>query len=808
MYKVQWIYGENFIRLGMDIEDHNEIVAPRPVFTDELLMLGFNAVTKLPEHNVPVCWAVDKKYFYNGANIAIAKGGNIYADPIIEFFKDNIPSKLAPINIKKLLEINAESLFSLENEAIDFIRDSFDQYSKKVNAFVAAFSGGKDSQVILDLVSRVIPVEEYKTVFTNTGMELPCTHDTVDETEAHYKSKYPHFKLHRTEVEKSVIGMWNSYGPPSRVNRWCCSVLKTASFGRKMKELLSTSKQPKVVVFEGVRSDESARRESYSRIGEGVKHINLINCRPIFKWNTTEVFLYLFSRGININPAYTMGLTRVGCSVCPFASDWSEYVIRKRYPLLAKQYTDVIESMARTIGIKSQQKIDRYVSSGNWKKNAGGKGLTYDNSRIDILSKEPNFECVVINPKTEWRTWFRMLMREAPLLYPVAQNKYSGEFKYDGQIVKFEIEESASTIHFKAFGTTNKILLISHLSKAFTKTAYCEKCGVCEVECPTGALRVRDTVTLDESMCKHCFNCFNINTKGCIIASRRLMYEGGKVMGGTAVKTSGIDKYSTFGIRDTSENPWVTNFFSNMNNWFIGYSGLGPKQIPAMLAWMREAELVSEKDKKVTDLASLLKQEFFSHSFLVWQILWINLSFNSAIVNWYVNNIKVGSTYNRLGMLENLKEEYPNLNETTLGNPIAALLNMFSSTPLGGAITDVAENDDNLRIGIFTKSGNAIKTVQKIGTNRISAVAIAYLLYKNAEENDAYEVTVSDFYEKNMHGVYNVFGLPLEAFISSLRALMNMGILTVDLLGGLDNIHLNREFTSFQVLKDLLSRMR
>ena len=34
-----------------------------------------------------------------------------------------------------------------------------------------------------------------------------------------------------------------------------------------------------------------------------------------------------------------------------------------------------MEDMARNIGITSKSKIDEYVSSGNWKKNAGGKGL-------------------------------------------------------------------------------------------------------------------------------------------------------------------------------------------------------------------------------------------------------------------------------------------------------------------------------------------------------------------------------------------------------------------------------------------------
>ena len=182
-------------------------------------------------------------------------------------------------------------------------------------------------------------------------MELPCTIDTVEETRTFYKEKYPEFTLEHAKSDKKAIELWKSYGPPSRMNRWCCSVLKTALFGRKMKELLKTDAQPKLVVFEGVRNDESARRSSYGRVGEGVKHVNLISCRAILKWNVSEIYLYMYKNNVKINPAYTMGLTRVGCGVCPFASDWSEYVIRKRYPEVAKSYISVIEDMAKNIGI-------------------------------------------------------------------------------------------------------------------------------------------------------------------------------------------------------------------------------------------------------------------------------------------------------------------------------------------------------------------------------------------------------------------------------------------------------------------------
>ena len=116
--------------------------------------------------------------------------------------------------------------------AMDFIKEKYEYYQDKVSGFVVAFSGGKDSQVILDLVSRVIPHEKFTSVFTNTGMELPCTIETMKTTETYYRNKYDGFKLEQAKSDKSALDMWKSYGPPSRMNRWCCSVLKTALFGR------------------------------------------------------------------------------------------------------------------------------------------------------------------------------------------------------------------------------------------------------------------------------------------------------------------------------------------------------------------------------------------------------------------------------------------------------------------------------------------------------------------------------------------------------------------------------------------------
>lgn len=473
MFKIKWDNENNGVLISEYIEEKDIINSPRPVYVEEFRMLGLEKAFQLPQENVPICWEIDRKYYYCGEVIAETKKGNIYQNPTIIVNPEYIGTILKPIDLDTIVAINEEQLKTVENEAMDFIKDRYEFYQNdsKISGFVVAFSGGKDSQVILDLVSRVIPHEKYRVVFTNTGMELPCTLDTIADTERIYRERYPGFRIEHAKSEKDALDLWRNYGPPSRMNRWCCSVLKTSLFGRKMKELLKTDQQPKLIVFEGVRKDESAKRAGYNRVGEGVKHVNLINCRAILNWNETEIYLYMYARRIQLNPAYTMGLTRVGCGVCPFASDWSEYVIAKRYPEVTANYITVIEEMARNIGINSQPKIDDYIATGNWKKNAGGKGLIPDASRIDIISKEPTFECIVKQPKMNWEKWFCALGEY--FLEKIDDNHYRGELKYKEklkeEIVKFELHHGEDSFNFKVFGTTSKVFLISHLTKAFTK---------------------------------------------------------------------------------------------------------------------------------------------------------------------------------------------------------------------------------------------------------------------------------------------------------------------------------------------------
>ena len=796
MFYTQWFKKHNIVVLKESIEDDSlDANFPRIVYSDELDLLGFrNAFSFTNEMGVPICWAVDRKYYYCGDVIAWAHGGDLFNDPKIQFYNEK-HKKLFPIDIDELIEFNKEKLFVIENEAMDFIKSTYNKYSKSFDAFASAFSGGKDSQVVLDLVSRALGSKTYYASFTDTGMELPCTIETVENTKKTYKKKYENFNMIYCKSEETAIEQWKKYGPPSRFSRWCCSVRKSSLFARTMKDLLKTSHQPKIVVFEGVRSDESARREKYSREGKGVKHVNLVNARPIFHWNNTEIYLYIIKQKIDLNPAYKKGLTRVGCNVCPFASSWSEYLISKIYPDFVTPYIEVIRDLARGVGLKAADKIDEYVSSGNWKKNAGGKGLHADESRMDIVSQKPNLECILRNPKSDWKTW----------LFPVGQYITSekddgttqGEIKLQSGVKKFTITYKNDKLIFKFFNTGDNIFETSLIKKALIKTTYCERCGVCEAECPTAALTVRKgNLNIDKSKCVHCFNCLNVDTCGCVIASRRKVSEGGIMSQSSSAKTSGVDKYSTFGLRD----PWIDSFFDEFTDFFIDYGGLGTKQITAVLSWLRESELVDLKSKQVTEFANLMKEIYDAKKYVALQIIWINLCFNSAVVKNFVLNLSASTSYSKRDLVASMQEQFPNIGENTLKNPVGALINMFGNSSFGCNDEQEEFIRDNLKMGVLSKVDNEIY-VSKKGTDKISSAAILYLLYKYAELENRYEFTVSDFYNSMILGPKTIFNMSSDAFKSTLNSLDNEGFLRAELVAGLENIHLYEKYSSKSLLK-------
>ena len=201
MYGYEWTNQNGIWRLSVNVSVPKEI---RPVFQEELDYFGFNEHWHYPATKAPLLWAEGiRRYILNGECVAEAVGGNFYSKPTINFFRDELT--LEPIDTVALYKENERLMLGLEKTAMDFIRKTFDDYSRRGMSFVVAFSGGKDSLVLLDLVARTLPPDKFVVIFANTGMELSATIQSVERAKKHWGqvryTRSPNaLVLHRSQI--------------------------------------------------------------------------------------------------------------------------------------------------------------------------------------------------------------------------------------------------------------------------------------------------------------------------------------------------------------------------------------------------------------------------------------------------------------------------------------------------------------------------------------------------------------------------------------------------------------------------------
>lgn len=384
---------------------------PRPVYYRELDILGFNKSCKYAKQDeLPYMWAEANCYWYRGRMVAKTKGGTLYTAPELEFVLDSNGERvlpegetLLPVNIATMIEKNRELLEVIEQVTVKKIFDVYKRYRNKLDCFHVAFSGGKDSIVLLDLVKKALPKSGFVVVFGDTGMEFPATYDVIDKVaEQCHADK---IEFYRASSHLKPEESWRLFGPPSRVLRWCCSVHKSAPQTLRLREVLGKNDYTGMA-FVGVRSHESAARADYDYENYSKKQRGQYSHNSILEWTTAEVWLYIYAHELVINEAYKRGNSRAGCLFCPMGGGKSDCFRNLCYPAEIEKYTDIIRDMIDENCITS---YESYITNGGWESRGSGRDLKDNHSRYKEELKDGFLQILIRNPSSNWREWIKTL---------------------------------------------------------------------------------------------------------------------------------------------------------------------------------------------------------------------------------------------------------------------------------------------------------------------------------------------------------------------------------------------------------------
>lgn len=538
--KIFWSESFNvpsFYEYNNATNEHHKYIGTdlRPVFPEERLLIEVlnDCPMKYAESSV---WCVGgSNYVIDGNKISFnykqlsKRDSNEVINEIEKYksqnkkYEDNyLDSKF----IKNFVLINKERLDTTTSEAISYIKDRARKYS--IDEMFVSFSGGKDSTVTSDLVTKALGTNKVIHIYGNTTLEYPETINYIERLKT--KNRETPILIAKN-LDQDFNNLCEVIGPPSRVMRWCCTIFKTGAITRKIE--MTFKDKNNILSFQGIRRSESASRSKYERETNSPKIAKQLAASPIIDWLDFDVWLYILANKLDFNNAYRQGFSRVGCWCCPNNSHWAGYLASIYMNNEHKKFHETLYNFAKKIG---KEDWKEYIDNGNWKARQGGNGLEAsknaivefkpcaldENSTNFVLTKKID-ESLYTYFKPFGKLDFNIGNKRLNEVYVLDKKTNEPLLKLSGRIGKEELKVSILKYNgvFK-----NKAISEGLIKCQITKYQTCIACSGCQSACKFNALKVVNlekgavsnktvSYTIDENKCVNCLNCVTHYDNGC-----------------------------------------------------------------------------------------------------------------------------------------------------------------------------------------------------------------------------------------------------------------------------------------------------
>lgn len=500
-----------------------------PVFVQEKKILSCIMGEDLREKNI----------WYLGSSYYLADGKR-FRLPYVDFFKQKKHLEIAEMlreeiinddeipNLETYLAANERYLhdvlvYEAEEYVTNLVRKLNEDSSKQYMPTVS-FSGGKDSTVVSKLVRDALQDERVIHYFGDTTLEFPSTHTYVEQ---YFREENPFTPMIPSETDNDFFKLCKVFGPPSKFERWCCTIFKTSNLNTEYQNLVGNS-----LTFLGIRHSESKERQNYERTQDHSKIGSQINAMPIIEWYDCDVWLYILYKGIRFNDAYRWGYKRVGCWCCPNNSDWSTMLTEIYCPDLSAKWKNMLYDFAYKT---NKSDVEDYVENGKWKTRKGASGLETrnvaiadtpcnlsDRARNIIIKKKLRPDVLeFIKPFGE----LTVFDKEDATYITVTEKEsidQEGNQHPRRKVCELVITWGTTVVKVLPAKGTDVQLLVNRLKCQMRKYQYCIRCTACDSICPHGAINTMGDgrYEVDEHKCVQnlsaCSRCIAKFYNGCI----------------------------------------------------------------------------------------------------------------------------------------------------------------------------------------------------------------------------------------------------------------------------------------------------